>query len=251
MGILLDILYFWTLVLTSPIWLYRMIHHGRYRTDWAQRLGKVPMRYGLQPVIWIHGVSLGEINAARMLVAEMHGQLPDFRIVISSTTATGMAAARRLFAPGHKVFRWPMDFTSCVRRALNRLRPDLVVLIEGEAWPNFLAACNRRDIPAVIVNGRMSPNKGYPRYKMLGRFAAKLFNRLAAIGVQDEVYAERFIELGVAAEKVHLTGMMKFDSVPVADLVGGQEELAAGNPNPTFPSDGCRRPAWYGLGLGD
>ena len=227
LGILLDILYFLTLVLTSPFWLYRMVRYGRYRTDWAQRLGKVPIRYGLQPVIWIHGVSLGEINAARMLVAEMHGQLPDFRIVISSTTATGMAAARRLFAPGHKVFRWPMDFTWCVRRALNRLRPDLVVLMEGEAWPNFLAACNRRDIPAVIVNGRMSPNKGYPRYKKLGRFAAKLFNRLTAIGVQDEVYAERFIELGVAAEKVHLTGMMKFDSIPVADSVGGQDELAA------------------------
>ena len=227
MGILLDILYFLALVLTSPVWLYRMVRHGRYRTDWAQRLGKVPMRYGLQPVIWIHGVSLGEINAARMLVEELHTQLPDFRIVISSTTATGIAAARRLFAPGHTVFRWPMDFTCCVRRALNRLRPDLVVLMEGEVWPNFLAACNRRDIPAVVVNGRMSPNKGYPRYKKLGRFAAKLFGRLAAIGVQDEIYAERFIELGVAAEKVHLTGMMKFDSTPVADSVPGEDELAA------------------------
>jgi 3-deoxy-D-manno-octulosonic-acid transferase len=226
MGLLLDIVYFAALVATSPVWLYRMIAHSRYRSDWAQRLGAVPRRYGLQPVIWIHGVSLGEVNAARTLVEELHRQLPDFRVVVSSTTDTGMAAAKKHFAPGHTVFRWPLDFTWAVRRALGRVLPDLVVLIEGEAWPNFLAECNRRDIPAVMVNGRMSPNKGYPRYKKLGRFAATLFKRLSAIGVQDELYAERFLDLGVVPRKVHLTGMMKFDSVSVVDYVDGQDELA-------------------------
>jgi 3-deoxy-D-manno-octulosonic-acid transferase len=136
-----------------------------------------------------------------------------------------MTAARRLFAPSHTVFRWPMDFTWSVARALERVRPGLVVLMEGEIWPNFLAACNRRNIPAVVVNGRMSPNKGYPRYKRLGRLAETLFNRLAAIGVQDEVYAEKFIELGTDRRKVHLTGMMKFDTVGVADRLPGQEAL--------------------------
>lgn len=225
MGIVLDMVYFLALVVSSPIWLYRMLRHGRYRTDWTERFGAVPKCYGLQPTIWIHGVSLGEINAARGLVDELHVQLPDFRVVISSTTATGMAAANRHFAPGHVVFRWPMDFTGSVARALRRVKPSLVVLMEGEAWPNFLAACNRRDIPVVIVNGRMSPNKGYPRYKMLGPFAAKLFNRLTAVGVQDESYAEKFVELGMDRAKVHLTGMMKFDSVQVADRLPGQDAL--------------------------
>jgi len=224
---LLDAIYVCGLAATSPVWLYRMIRHGRYRTDIGQRLGAAPVRWGLQPIIWIHGVSLGEVNAARTLAGELLGQLPDFRVVISSTTATGMAAAKRLFAPDHLVFRWPMDFTLAVRRALNRLRPDLVVLIEGEIWPNFLAACNRRGIPVVVVNGRIGASKGYPRYRRLGPLAARLFNRLTAVGAQDESYAKMYRGLGVAPEKVHVTGMMKFDTAVVADRVAGQEALAA------------------------
>lgn len=227
MGVLLDVAYGLGLVAASPFWLWRMVRHGRYREDIGQRFGNAPVRYGLQPVIWIHGVSLGEVNAARSLVAELHCQLPDYRVVVSTTTDTGMAAARKLFAGDHTVFRWPLDFTWAVARALRHVRPDLVVLIEGEIWPNFLAACNRRKIPVVVVNGRMSPNKGYPRYKKLGPLAARLFNRLTAIGVQEESYAERFHRLGTKAEKVHVTGMMKFDTVEVTDRLAGQEALAA------------------------
>ena len=227
MGILLDTAYAAGLLATSPIWLYRMIRHGRYRSDIGQRFGAVPIRYGLQPVIWIHGVSLGEINAARTLVEELHSQLPDFRVVVSTSTATGMAAARRLFAPDHIVFRWPLDFTFAVRRALRRMQPSLVVLMEGEVWPNFLAACSRREIPVVVVNARISADKGYPRYKKLGPLAARLFNRLTAIGVQDEEYAERYLSLGVRPEKIHLTGMMKFDTADSAERIDGQEALAA------------------------
>jgi len=226
-GTLLDAIYVLALAATSPVWLYRMIRQGRYRTGWRQRMGAAPVRYGLQPIIWIHGVSLGEINAARTLIAELHSQLPDFRVVISSTTDTGMAAAERHFAADHLVFHWPLDFTLSVGRALNRLRPDLVVLIEGEAWPNFLAACDQRGIPVVMVNGRLGADKGYPRYKKLGRLAGALFNRLSAIGVQDEVYAERFAHLGVRPEKIHVTGMMKFDTAEITDHIEGARELAS------------------------
>ena len=226
-GLLLDTAYALGLLAGSPVWLYKMIRHGRYRRDLGDRFGAVPIRYGLQPVIWIHGVSLGEVNAARTLVEELHGQLPDYRVVISSTTDTGIGAARRLFAPDHLVFRWPLDFSLAVRRALRRLRPSLVVLIEGEIWPNFLSACKRRGIPTVVVNGRMSPDKGYPRYRKLGPLAGRLFNLLTAVGVQDETYAQRFRSLGAEAAKVHVTGMMKFDGVRIADRLAGQEALAA------------------------
>jgi len=225
MGILIDIAYIFVLILASPILLTKMIRHGRYRKGFAQRFGHIPKRYGLQPVIWIHAVSLGEINGIRTLVDEIHSQLPDFRVVVSSTTDTGMDAGRRLFAPNHDVFQWPLDFTWVVAKALDRMAPSLVVLMEGEVWPNFLSACNKRNIPTVVVNGRMSPNKGYPRYKKLGPFAAKLFNGLTAIGVQDEIYAEKFIELGTKPEKVHLTGMMKFDTIQVTDHITGQDAL--------------------------
>ncbi len=227
MSFLLDIVYLVALTAASPVWLYRMIRHGRYRSGLDEKLGALPIRYGLQPVIWIHGVSLGEINAARTLVDQLHSQLPDYRIVISSTTDTGMAAARKLYEPDHQVFHWPLDFTLAVRRGLARLRPALVVTMEGEAWPNFLAEGNRRNIPAVIVNGRMGADKGYPRYRKLGRLAAILFNRLTAVGVQDESYAECFRLLGVDPAKVHVTGMMKFDTSEIADHLPGQDELAA------------------------
>jgi 3-deoxy-D-manno-octulosonic-acid transferase len=225
--ILLDAAYALGLAAISPLWLYRMVRHGRYRRGIGERLGAAPVRYGLQPVIWVHGVSVGEVNAARALVAELHGQLPDYRVVVSSTTDTGFDAARKHFAPDHKVFHWPMDFSLAVARALDRVRPELVVLMEGDVWPNFLAACNRREIPVVVVNGRMSRDKGYPGYRKLGRLAGKLFNRLTDIGVQDAGYAERFRSLGADPDKVHVTGMMKYDTADVADRVDGQDALAA------------------------
>ena len=227
MGVLLDIAYAALLTVTSPMWLYRMVRHGRYRQDIGQRFGAVPRRHGLQPTIWIHGVSLGEVNAARTLVDELHSQLPDYRVVISSTTETGITAARRTFGPGHMVFRWPLDFSLAVRAALGRIRPALVVLMEGEVWPNFVSACRRRDVPVVVVNGRMSADKGYPGYKRLGPLAKKLFNGVTAFGLQGPSYVERFASLGVDADKLHVTGMMKFDTAVLGDHLDGQDDLAA------------------------
>ena len=226
-GWLLNLMYLLALALSCPVWLVRMLRHGKYRRDWAQRLGRVPPRHGLQPVIWIHGVSVGEVRAARELVAELHAQLPDFRVAVSATTDTGLATARQLFAPDHTVFRYPVDLTFAVSAALNRLRPDLVVLMEGDVWPNLLSACRKRDIPVVVVNGRVGPRKGFPRYRRVRRFAGRLFNGLTAIGVQDPLYADLFARLGVDAKKLHVTGMMKYDTAQLADRVDGQDALAA------------------------
>jgi len=227
LGWLLNAVYAAMACATAPLWVARMVRHGKYRRDWAQRLGRSPRSYGPQPAIWIHGVSVGEVNAARQLVAELHAQLPDFRVVVSTTTDTGLAAARRLFAPDHAVFRYPLDFTFAVGAALDRVRPALVVLMEGDVWPNFVAACNERDVPVVIVNGRIGPRKGFPRYRRVRPLAARLFNRLAAIGVQHQAYADLYRRLGVRDERLHVTGMVKYDTAEVGDRVAGQAELAA------------------------
>ncbi len=246
MRFLLDMLYLVGLAVSSPWWVTRMLRHGRYRSDLRQRFfGSVPVRYGRQPIIWIHGVSLGEVNAARTLVDELHSQLPDYQVVISSTTETGIDAARKHFAPDHWVFRWPMDFSMAVRRAMKRLRPDLVVLIEGEAWPNFLATCKALGVPTAIVNARLGSDKGYPRYKKLGPIARALFGKLTAIGAQTEDYAENFRSLGANPAGVRVTGMMKFDTAvmsvapatarPLAEAMGlsGDEPLVvAGGTGP-------------------
>ncbi len=222
----LNLAYALAVVVSSPVWLARLIRHGKYRRGWRQRLGGAPVSYGRQPTIWIHGVSVGEINAARELVAELHSQLPDFRVVVSSTTDTGLAAAERLFGPDHVVFRFPVDFTFSVAAALKRVSPALVVLIEGDVWPNFVAGCRRRDIPVVVVNGRIGPRKGYPRYRLIRPLAARMFNNLEAIGVQHRDYADLFRSLGVRDEKLHVTGMMKYDTAALGDSVPGQEALA-------------------------
>jgi 3-deoxy-D-manno-octulosonic-acid transferase len=228
MRFLLDMIYLVGLAVSSPVWITRMIRHGRYRQDLRQRfLGSVPIRYGKQPIIWIHGVSLGEVNAVRMLVDELHRQLPDYQVVISSTTETGITRAKQLFAPDHWVFRWPMDFSMTVRRAMKRLRPDLVVLIEGEAWPNFLAACKKLGVPTAIVNARLGADKGYPRYKKLGPLARALFGKLTAIGAQTDDYAEKFRSLGADPAGVHVTGMMKFDTA-VTSVDAARAEALAG-----------------------
>lgn len=226
-GWLLNILYMLALVAFCPVWLMRMFRHGKYRRDFSERLGFSPRLYGLQPTIWIHGVSVGEVNAAKALVAEIHSQLPDYRVVITSTTDTGLAAAGRLFAPAHKVFRWPVDFTFAVAAAVRRIRPEIVILIEGDVWPNFVCACRRRDIPVIVVNARLGPRKGFPRYRLIRPLAARLFNSLTAIGVQHETYAGMFRSLGVRDEKLSVTGMMKYDTAGIDQTVSGQDELAA------------------------
>ncbi|MDY7009559.1 MAG: 3-deoxy-D-manno-octulosonic acid transferase [Planctomycetota bacterium] len=223
----MNILYALALVASSPIWLMRMFRHGKYRRDFSQRLGLSPRLYGLQPVIWIHGVSVGEVNAAKALVAEIHSQLPDYRVVITSTTDTGLAAAERLFAPAHRVFRWPMDFTFAVSAAVRRVRPGMVILTEGDVWPNFVRECRRRKIPVLIVNARLGPRKGFPRYRLVRPLAGRLFNSLTAIGVQHETYAEMFRSLGVREEKLFVTGMMKYDTAEIAGGVAGTDALAA------------------------
>lgn len=225
-GWLLNILYALALLASCPVWLMRMFRHGKYRRDWSERLGLSPRLYGLQPVIWIHGVSVGEVSAAKALVDEIHSQLPDYRVVITSTTDTGLAAAERLFAPAHRVFRWPMDFTFAVAAAVRRIRPGLVILIEGDVWPNFVRACRRRKIPVLVVNARIGPRKGFPRYRLVRPLAGRLFNSLTAIGIQHETYADMFRALGVRDDKLFVTGMMKYDTAGISDSVAGQDALA-------------------------
>ena len=223
---LLDIFYLLAAIITSPVWLTRMLRDGKYRKDIKQRFGLVPKLYGLQPTIWIHGVSVGEINASRELVNQLHSQLPDFRIVISSTTDTGLSAAQKYFAPDHKVFRYPFDISFSVKSALKRIKPRIVIFMEGDIWPNFINQCKRMGIDTVIVNGRIGPRKGLPRYRLIRPLAARLFNSLTAICLQHEKYAEMFKSLGVQEDKLYVTGMMKYDTAQIASSIPNQDALA-------------------------
>ncbi|OQA01234.1 MAG: 3-deoxy-D-manno-octulosonic acid transferase [Planctomycetes bacterium ADurb.Bin412] len=222
---LLDIIYAVILLILSPWLLYRVLFQRRYRSGWGQRFGAVPRRYSHQPCIWIHAVSMGEINAIGTLVKMLGQVLPQFEIVISSTTDTGIARAKSLYGQAHRVFFYPWDFTFAVKRAFNRIRPDLCILMELEVWHNFTAIAARRSIPVMVANGRISSGKGFPRYRRIAPLVRPMFRRLSLVLAQDETYGRRFEILGASADRVKVAGSLKYDTADTCDSVAGAAEL--------------------------
>ena len=226
MGVLIDLLYLLFAVVSSPIWLVRMIRTGKIRTDWAGRFGRTgPMPAPGRPRVLLHGVSVGEVNALRKLVDALSGPTTDAQIVVSATTNTGFERARSLFAGQHDVVRYPLDFSFAVNRFLKTVQPDLVVLAELEVWPNFLRAAARRKIGVCVVNGRLTARSARA-YRLAGPLLKPFFRRLSFVAAQNEAYAGRFGEMGVPADRTFITGTMKWDTAEIADEVPGAHELA-------------------------
>jgi 3-deoxy-D-manno-octulosonic-acid transferase len=177
--------------------------------------------------ILIHAVSVGEINATKQLVDRLTALRPGLRFVITATTLTGLARGTELYAKhAHvRVVRFPLDFSGAVDRLLDAARPDLVVLMELEVWPNFLARCTARQIPVMLANGRITESS-HDRYTWLGPVSRHMFRRLAWTCAQDQLYANRFMDLGTDPKRTSVVGTMKFDNATVGETVPGAEHLA-------------------------
>lgn len=224
MQYLMDIAYLLALILLGPKILYRRFAQGRYRDGWSQRLGHIRRRTD-KPCLWIHAVSVGEVNATQTLISALRSAFPDHEIVLSATTDTGMARAKSLYGNDLAVFYYPFDLSWIVRRALNRLRPDLCLLMELELWPNLARQAAKRGIPLVIVNGRIS-DRSYPRYKRVRSFVVPVFSRVSLILAQTRQYADRFITLGCRSDAVRVIPSLKYDTAEIADTVMGADALA-------------------------
>ncbi len=166
-----------------------------------------------RPRVVLHAVSVGEVAACRCLVPLLAERAD---VIVSVTTDTGLARARSLYADVCDVVRTPLDFSWAVRRFLSFTRPDVLGLVELEVWPNLVRQCKASGIPVGVINGRLSERsfKGYRRGRAL---IGPSFRRLDFAAVQDESYAERFRAMGVAPERVTVTGSMKWDAVAVAE----------------------------------
>jgi 3-deoxy-D-manno-octulosonic-acid transferase len=223
---LMDFLYLIAAILTLPVWLYRLVRTGKIRTDWPARMGKTqPLPTSTRPRILLHAVSVGEVNAIRMLVDQLASANEMPEIVIAATTDTGIARARELWGQRFRVVRYPFDFSPFVNRFLRALVPDLVVLVELEVWPNFVAACSKRRIPIVVVNGRLT-ERSFRRYRRIQSMVRPMFRRLTVVAAQNTMYANHFVALGADASAMHITGTMKWDTAQIAEQVPGAEELA-------------------------
>lgn len=226
MSVFLDIIYLFGVLAFSPVIAYRAIRHKRYRTGWAHRLGKIERKNTDKKCIWLHAVSVGEVNASKTLIDELHNRFPDLEIVVTTTTDTGYAQAEALFTDKFQVFYFPFDFSWITRRAFQKLRPAICLLMELEVWPNFLRTAERLDVPVVVINGRIS-DKSFARYSKVRPYIKPAFRRLGLVLAQTDEYARRFISLGCPDEKVIVTGSLKYDTAQITDKVDGADSLAA------------------------
>ncbi len=212
MAYLLNLAYLGLVALASPLLIFRALTQGKYRQGWgAKLLGLAPRREGDAFCVWLHAVSVGEVNLLKPLVERLARARPDWQVVISTTTRTGYALARQKYED-HTVFYCPLDFSWAVRTAMRRVRPDLLLLAELELWPNLIRAAKRCGAGVGIVNGRLS-QRSFRGYRRLRRLIAGMLRQIDLVAVQNEEYAERFLLLGARPETVHVTGSMKFDDV--------------------------------------
>lgn len=198
--------------------LYRSISRGR-PPALAERFGSIPegelSRIRNRPVIWLHAVSVGESMAARPLLKALRSRYPDHAILVSNTTETGRTTASA-FPEIDLCIYFPFDFLPAVRRALDTIKPELVIIMETEIWPNFTREAASRDIPVILANGRISDNSfaGYLRFSWFFRHALQLFARLC---MQTETDCDRIIAIGAPAGRTLKSGNLKYD-VPIQQV---------------------------------
>ena len=216
-------------LLLLPYFIFQGLKHGKYSSSFKERLGRLPdsVNDHARPTLWLHTVSVGEFNAARPLIERIKQAFPDYRLVVSTITMTGQKLAR-LEHPHtlDAVFYFPFDWKFSVRRALNQIRPSVVIILETELWPNFLRECKNRGVVSVIVNGRISP-RSFARYARIRRFISRVLNDITLLVMQSEGDAERVRSLGADSRRVRVCGNLKYD-VGVGGLESGgrRQELS-------------------------
>ncbi len=222
---IMDLLYLLAAAAISPKVIYRMIRQNRYRAGWGQRFGRIARKDPTKKSMWLHAVSVGEVNAAKTVIAGLEAEFPDFEILITTTTDTGFARAKALFGERFCVSYFPLDFSWTMRRAFRAIRPAICLLMELEVWPNFMRIAAPRRIPVVVVNGRIS-DKSFSTYRRIRPFVRGTFARVSLVLSQTEQYARRFRHLGCPEANVVVTGSLKYDTAQIVDKVEGADTLA-------------------------
>ena len=224
-------------VLLLPRFVWDALRHGKYAAGFWERAGGVPSVDAVgKPVIWLHCVSVGEAQAARPLARAILEEFQSHALVVSTTTLTGQRVAREAFAGiARQVFYFPFDWAWSARRALGRVDPSAVLVMETELWPRFIRECRARGVPVALVNGRIS-EKSFGRYRLIKFFISVVVNDLRLAIMQSGADAERMRSLGMCAERVKVAGNVKFDleaettRQPLTEELRGRFRLGDGRP---------------------
>lgn len=204
------------MLLSLPYWLYQILRHGKYRSGFVERMGKVPARLSASRegsraprVIWVHAVSVGEVLAVSGLVEQIRRSLPQHRVLVSTTTDTGQELARKRFGE-ENVFYFPMDFGFAIRPYLQALQPELVVLAETEFWPNFLRLAHASGVRIAVVNARIS-DRSWPSYSRFRWALRRMLIHIDLFLAQTSEDGARLQSIGAEPGRVQVTGNLKFD----------------------------------------
>ena len=206
-------------LLMLPSFLMRMIRRGKYRHKFGQRFGiyspGVRERIAGTGRVWLHAVSVGEVNIALKLIQALRDADPSLVFILSTTTSTGFKLAASRKSPWLEPIYNPLDFLPVVRRVMQTIRPRALILVEAEVWPNVVCEARRLGAKAVLVNARLSP-RSEKRFRAARMIAAPLFNQLDALYLQEPEDIARWTSLGVRQDKLHVTGSIKFDDSAAA-----------------------------------
>lgn len=224
-------------ILSAPYWLIQGLRHGKYLSNLGERLGfSVPGVHGLPAdrpgVIWLHAVSVGEALSGVALARRLKEAYPQRPLIVSTTTLTGYTLAKERMPFAEAVIFFPFDWAFSVKRVLDAVKPSLVVILETEIWPNFLRETNKRGIPVIFLSGRIS-DRSFARWqKWFGSFGfflrpllASALQKPAAFLMQTDADAERIRALGAPADRVKVSGNLKYDqelpdTTPLAEWLG-------------------------------
>ena len=234
MRILYNIFFTVFFILSSPYYFVRMRRRGNWQRGFAQRFGRFDSKFKQaitnRRILWMHAVSVGEVNVCTQLIRALEPRVPNLKIVVSTTTTTGMGELQKKLPNHISRIYYPIDYRACVKRALSVIHPEAIVLVEAEIWPNFLWRARSLGKPVFLVNARLS-ERSYPRYKMFGFLFRPLFASFKGVGAQNEADAVKLRELGCRPEAIRIVGSLKFDAAKleerrVLDVPGMLRQLA-------------------------
>lgn len=230
-------LYSAALYLLVPITLYHLIWRGFRQRAYFQRWDERYASYaqpGLPAPVWLHAVSVGEVNAAAPLVDRLRAQHPDLRLVITTITPTGSERVRALWGDAVAHVYLPYDLPGAVERFLRHFRPALALIVETELWPNLLFGCRAHGIPTCILNARLSA-RSLRGYRLLAPLIRHALAGVHLVAAQSQEDAGRFVALGAEPARVQATGNLKFDQPPVrSDAFVAEFRAALGRPRPVW-----------------